>query len=154
MKYMMPCLFIVILLFSGCRETGNAALRSSDPVDDVSGSIYQNVQSDIVIRIMSDTITTKTDTIDLEFINQTDQELTYSDQAILLERKEENGRISVVGRYGQGHEIATALEANGTNKKTIQITRLEVGTYRFVFLQGYSTPEGPVYISSDFQVSE
>ena len=154
MKYMMPCLFIVILLFSGCSETGNAALRSSDPVDDVSGSIYQNVQSDLVIRIMSDTITTKTDTIDLEFINQTDQELTYSDQAILLERKEENGRISVVGRYRQGHEIATALEANGTNKKTIQITRLEVGTYRFVFLQGYSTPEGPVYISSDFQVSE
>lgn len=98
-------------------------------------------------------ITTETREIQLLFVNNTKQELVYCDDTIILEKKTDNGFI-YIDTYGDGHAMAASLKANGTSKKTIQMKPLEVGTYRFVFLQGYSTPEGPVYISSEFQVNE
>lgn len=89
----------------------------------------------------------------LEFKNKADQEIIYSDESIVLEKKINDGFV-YVGSYGTGHEIASALATNDTTHKTISIEHLEAGKYRFIFLQGYSTPEGPVYISSEFEVIE
>lgn len=136
-----------VFILSGCNT------NESDNNESLAYAQYSNVQTDIEITVINNPITTATDKVELEFKNKTDQEIIYSDESIVLEKKVNDGFV-YVGSYGTGHEIASALSANDINHKTISIEYLEAGTYRFVFLQGHSTPEGPVYISSEFEVIE
>lgn len=149
-KRILLSLFLVIMILCGCKADGD---DSSDLINSVSYNRYDNVKDDITITVKTDPITTQTQEIDLAFTNNTNRELIYQDTSIILEKKVNDGFV-FVGNYGTGHEIATGLDAYDTNYKSVSIEPLETGTYRFVFLQGYSTPEGPVYISSEFQVTE
>lgn len=137
-------LLLVMLLF-GCNTSEND--RSHKP------AVYENIKTDIDIQIKDNYITTETQEIVLLFINNTDEEILYSDESIILEKKTDDGFV-YVDKYGAGHEMATALLANDTNTLTIHVKPLSPGTYRFVFLQGFSTPKGPVYISPEFRVNE
>lgn len=137
-------LLLVMLLF-GCNTSEND--HSHQP------AVYENIKTDIDIQIKDNYITTETQEIVLLFINNTDEEILYSDESIILEKKTDDGFV-YVDKYGAGHEMATALLANDTNTLTIRVKPLSAGTYRFVFLQGFSTPKGPVYISPEFRVNE
>lgn len=141
MKRMLLFLLTAVLLLSGCSEKN------------VAYSVYHNVLSDMTILVVNEQVTTKTNILHLEFRNNTAEEILYSDEAILLEKKEGDGFVTV-GSYGNGHEITVGLEAGRVNPLSLSITPLEPGTYRLIFLQGYSTPEGPVYMSAEFTVSE
>lgn len=149
-KRILICLLLVIVFLSGCKEGDS---YSFDETDSISYGQYLTVLKDITITVKTDPVTTQTKIIELEFTNRTDKELSYCEESIILEKKVGDDFISA-GQYGTGHTISTLLSVNGTNLRSISIEPLEVGTYRFVFLQGYSTPDGPVYISSEFQVTE
>ncbi len=107
----------------------------------------------LTIAVKTDPITTQTQTIELEFINNTDRELVYGENLYYLEKEVDGVFVSTLKpeQVISGHGTATLLRANGTLRRSLSVESLEAGTYRFVFPQG---SEDNYLVSAEFQVVE
>lgn len=142
---------IVVMIF---MLTMTACAQNLD-IDTLSLSEYGELKDEgIVMRITDEMVTTETDSVMIEYINNKDTEVMFGEEPHLEIKSEENWYVVPVKEDAAWIEIAYTLPPNGSDKREFPLKfyygNLNSGHYRIV--KTFFTDSGNVAAAAEFDI--